>query len=1426
MFKNGCKFLLVITILMSCMQNIYAAETSEYRNVVLKINAAAEPNTYVSFMVVKEGGELNSPKEDDIYDTEVVETDNAGNCTYSVALKNALISSGGKIENYMLKSSIKGIDINSGTVTDKITVKIDGNETEFLNMPVIGENGVVFVPIAETFEKLGVPLTYNAERKTYSGKGNNGEIEIVMGKSTAEIDWVDVEMPAASQNINGVDMIPLYIIADAVKTNDPVYDKANGEILISKPQPQEEKEEFDIEKVISTLPAGEELVSNSTFIQNMQIATGAQYVNLKKTAEGTAIIETHKNNYGEIPAERTAIEVVSWSSKKDFNKGQTGLVSFDVRALSTEDESGNAIINVLYQRSSDWNKALNETVVISGSGEWKRIYLPAYSAFYDMNKSNGANFMLQLGGKPMRIEIKNFSFVNYGADVDAETLKPPASEGYKGIEDEALWRKEAYRRIEKYRKNDMEISVVDENGKGIENAEVTADMTDNEFMFGVSLCKNELLNLDLNTKSGATYNELINNSFNTGVCGLEMKVWDMTDDDGFDGIKMVNEFLSRGKRVRGHAILWESGSDCLPIKNPDEASYDEWYKTGIEYARNAAYTFKGKLAQWDVQNEPTASNYLASKYNSRRLQADIFKEVRKIDPDVKLYVNETGMEGMNNKNSSEGYMPRMLEIVRELKRYGALVDGIGIQAHCVNYNYPQGFYHQIDKCSEQVDEVSVTEYDLLNDKTEYADEYLRDMLLATFSHPKTTSFTVWGVQDTMHWRNAAPFYDSGWNERPAMKVWNDMVNKEFATHSTVKTDQNGKAVIRGFRGNYNIKCKVGDKEYVVPFKLVKDGENQIIFTSANNGISARVSNEPDAKPTPIEFNDVISATKDYESKNGAYYNVEFFNKNFKGESGIENSSVLNGGGLNGENYVNGKCFASQSGLNGIIAASSDGGVYIKTGEEKNADLRHKLNLENKPDNTDLVFEFVFDTLNCGANGRLDTSFCLKGENSEYPLGKLIYNNGSYIFEANDGENAELEKERQYMIAVSLKNSDGNYALCYELSDENGNTVWNYTDTGEQYTNIDVIDELMINFGSAGGNGDNIFRIWSAGLRGRKDGEILSFGNVKSSAEILNESLRDFDISNVKYMGTSVSDSDTSLTSEEGWGLYSQGGGTDAFRYNVNGHYLYAVRNAPSGKNILQKSFEPIKNGEELTLRYNMYISCPTQWYDSSGSAKIILGSADRSINLPISSFEYDGYHAFWLNLLGEKNDIDWTGKNNYNLVPLTVECRLSPDGDGNYNAHLCISNNYGFKHEVTADDVLTAEETQKLSAVFITSKTDFSGTRYNKNLCGFKNVIVERTARPYETIENGIRCAADTYNFEIPYNNVTGQMKDVTLICGLYKDDRLTETKMLTQTLKSGKGCLTFKEKNLNNCGYARVFVLKDINSMIALKNSEIIIIE
>ncbi len=66
---------------------------------------------------------------------------------------------------------------------------------------------------------------------------------------------------------------------------------------------------------------------------------------------------------------------------------------------------------------------------------------------------------------------------------DKENIKTK----YLGQELGALWREEAYKRIEKYRKNDVSIVVKKENGEVVNNAKVKISMKKNDFKFGTSI---------------------------------------------------------------------------------------------------------------------------------------------------------------------------------------------------------------------------------------------------------------------------------------------------------------------------------------------------------------------------------------------------------------------------------------------------------------------------------------------------------------------------------------------------------------------------------------------------------------------------------------------------------------------------------------------------------------------------------------------------------------------------------------------------------------------------------------------------------------------------------------------------------------------------------------------------------------------------
>ncbi len=112
-------------------------------------------------------------------------------------------------------------------------------------------------------------------------------------------------------------------------------------------------------------------------------------------------------------------------------------------------------------------------------------------------QSGASHLTYSVGYKPQIIQIAELQMYNYGTEVDIEMLEPGRTGAdYKGMEEDHLWRKEAWKRIEKYRKDDVAVQVVDKDGNPVEDASVSFDMTENEFMMGCAVCENEVIGID------------------------------------------------------------------------------------------------------------------------------------------------------------------------------------------------------------------------------------------------------------------------------------------------------------------------------------------------------------------------------------------------------------------------------------------------------------------------------------------------------------------------------------------------------------------------------------------------------------------------------------------------------------------------------------------------------------------------------------------------------------------------------------------------------------------------------------------------------------------------------------------------------------------------------------------------------------------
>lgn len=731
-----------------------------------------------------------------------------------------------------------------------IKVYID-NTLVKLNNPCAIVDDVVYVPMEDIFFKLGIYMKWDGKERCYIGEGNNGEIRVAPGDERIEIDWIPIEMPGPVRMINGVCMVPLYIIEDAARTTPPTYDREAKRIDIAFPELKnvENYEEFKIEKILDQLPEGVDLLKPGQMFQVQTDSSSSDALMRveKVTVEGMPFtealeIETYPTPDGSVPMASYSIQKHIIIDGGDFNAGDVGLMTFWARAVKITDESGYARLRPAYEQLQYWHKAQEKEVTIGP--EWKQYFLPMYNPTKTL-LAGKSHLTYSVGYKPQIIQIADLHLYNYGKAIDIEMLEPGrTSANYKGMEEDHLWRKEAWRRIEKYRKNDMIVRVRDKDGNPIEGATVTADLTELEFMMGVALCWNEWLDLYPNeSRVGAIRREAIS-LFNTGVSGNEMK-----DSGTLDlyrrGAREINTILDWGMRARGHALAWDL------MKMESASIMERGYFNIDDYEYNAnllrrevaaeAWMFRGTVVEWDALNEPHDSSKFRKKHGLG-VFADVFKIAKAVDPKAKLIVNETGMEGRSNREQptrATGFL-RIPEEMRN--KYRAPIDGIGIQGHCVNYHYPMGFWWDIEILTQNYDSVTITEYDFNNQNETGDAAHLYDTFLACFSHPKCSGFVVWGIEDSMHWRNDAPFFDRQWRAKPEYYMWKHMINDVYTTHETTTTDADGNAKIRGYRGKYKVTVDVNGRKQVIDFTLtnsdnterdnyidvVVDGDNMMI----------------------------------------------------------------------------------------------------------------------------------------------------------------------------------------------------------------------------------------------------------------------------------------------------------------------------------------------------------------------------------------------------------------------------------------------------------------------------------------------------------------------------------------------------------------------------------------------------------------------
>ncbi|MDR0869716.1 MAG: endo-1,4-beta-xylanase [Planctomycetaceae bacterium] len=407
------------------------------------------------------------------------------------------------------------------------------------------------------------------------------------------------------------------------------------------------------------------------------------------------------------------------------------------------------------------------------------------------------------------------------------------------------WQSEANARIEKHRKEDVQITVV-KNGQPAADAAVEVKMTQNEFLFG---CNFFMFDRYQNEKENTVYAERFADIFNFATLGFYWASYEphQGEPNYAYSEKAARRCKENAIRTKGHPLVWNH-SDPDWIKS---LPLDDVYKLQLDRTTACAEHFRTEIDTWDVINEVT--DWEAKKNAPKLTELGLktgkpewvkasFAAARKGNPNATLLINDYVHD--------ERYAALLDKLVVDGK---PVFDVIGIQSHLHGGVWDnQHLWETCERFARFGVPLHFTELTILSTgkknlgwranenwsdtpgSAEGEQQQEKDVVriyTMLFSHPSVAAITWWDFSDKGAWMNApAGLVRNDMSPKPAYTALKKLIKKDWATNAALKTDADGKASVRAFRGEYQISVKLPDgtkKEFT---KSVRKGNNVLELT--------------------------------------------------------------------------------------------------------------------------------------------------------------------------------------------------------------------------------------------------------------------------------------------------------------------------------------------------------------------------------------------------------------------------------------------------------------------------------------------------------------------------------------------------------------------------------------------------------------------
>ncbi len=488
---------------------------------------------------------------------------------------------------------------------------------------------------------------------------------------------------------------------------------------------------------------------------------------------------------------------VRYRSTVAVKKDDSILATFWIRCAAPEGGECSTRLNVELGRDP-WTKSVTKSILSDAVWREQKV-LFRMAADY---APGDYNIEFWMGAQVQTVEIGGVTFDNYGQGLTASHFGLDSL--YAGAAEDAPWRREAEGRIDRLRKADLEVTVVDASGRPIEGAEVHVAMKRHAFGFGTAVAADQLLQ---NTADAEKYRQFLIDDFNMVVFENDLKWpgWESNRQRALNGIEWCRKHnLSR---IRGHNLVWPSWrrmpADVQRLAG-DPAALRQRVLSHIDDVMGAT---QGLIAEWDVINEPY-TNYDLMRILGDEEMAEWFKRARAADPGTHLFINDYSI--LSNGGGDLAHRNHYFNTIRFLDERGARVDGIGMQGHFSSPTPPETMLRILDRFGQFGKVIEITEYDFNTTDEELQAKFTRDLLITVFSHPSVRAFLMWGFWEGRHWLPNGAMIRRDWTPKKMHSVWRELVYSAWWTDVRARAET-GLLKVRGFQGEYEVTAQAGGR---------------------------------------------------------------------------------------------------------------------------------------------------------------------------------------------------------------------------------------------------------------------------------------------------------------------------------------------------------------------------------------------------------------------------------------------------------------------------------------------------------------------------------------------------------------------------------------------------------------------------------------